>query len=146
MAHPFMPPPIETATDPIHSAADMGQRWRAVMGPLGFSEILLWIGFVGPDRRMVKALSQVPLGPRPRRPIVASTLTALLEVLEGLKDGTSVALLVTRPGMGPISDADRQWSTLLTKVATELGVPIEPVFRANDESLVLVQPEMKATG
>jgi hypothetical protein len=27
-----------------------------------------------------------------------------------------------------------------------LGVPIEPVFRANDESLVLVQPEMKATG
>jgi hypothetical protein len=116
------------------------------MGPLGFSERLLWIGFVGPDRRMVKALSQVPLGPRPRRPIVASTLTALLEVLEGLKDGTSVALLVTRPGKGPISDADRQWSTLLTKVATELGVPIEPVFRANDESLVLVEPEMKATG
>ena len=146
MAHPFMPPPIETATDPIPSAADMGQRWRAVMGPLGFSERLLWIGFVGPDRRMVKALSQVPLGPRPRRPIVASTLTALLEVLEGLKDGTSVALLVTRPGKGPISDADRQWSTLLTKVATELGVPIEPVFRANDESLVLVEPEMKATG
>ena len=32
------------------------------------------------------------------------------------------------------------------KVATELGVPIEPVFRANDESLVLVEPEMKATG
>jgi hypothetical protein len=25
-------------------------------------------------------------------------------------------------------------------------VPIEPVFRANDESLVLVEPEMKATG
>ena len=142
----FMPPPIETATDPIPSAADMGQRWRAVMGPLAFSERLLWIGFVGPDRRMVKALSQVPLGPRPRRPIVASTLTALLEVLEGLKDGTSVALLVTRPGKGPMSDADRQWSTLLTKVATELGVPIEPVFRANDESLVLVEPEIKATG
>ncbi len=114
------------------------------MGPLGFSERLLWIGFVGPDRRMVKALSQVPLGPRPRRPIVASTMAALLEVLEGLKDGTSVALLLTRPGRGPISDADRQWSTLLTEVASELGVPIEPVFRANDESLVLVEPEVKA--
>ena len=144
MAHPYTPPPIETATDPIHSAADMGQRWRAVMGPLGFSERLLWIGFVGPDRRMVEALSQVPLGPRPRRPIVASTMAALLEVLDGLKDGTSVALLLTRPGRRPISDADRQWSTLLTAVASELGVQIEPVFRANDESLVLVAPEVTA--
>jgi hypothetical protein len=146
MAHPYTPPPIETATDPIHSTADMGQRWRAVMGPVGFSERLLWIGFVKLDRRMVKALSQVPLGPRPRRPIVASTMTALLKVLDGLKDGTSVALLLTRPGRGPISDADRQWSTLLTDVAKELGVPIEPVFRANDESLVLVEQEMTATG
>jgi hypothetical protein len=70
-------------------------------------------------------------------------MAALLEVLDGLKDGTSVALLLTRPGKGPISDADRQWSTLLTEVATEFGVPIEPVFRANDESIVLVEPELE---
>jgi hypothetical protein len=146
MAHPYIPPPIVTATDPIRSAADMGQRWRAVMGQLGFSERLLWIGFVGPDRRMVKALSQVPLPPRPRRPIVASTMAALLEVLDGLKDGTTVALLLTRPGKGPISDADREWSSLLTDAAAEIGVPVEPVFRANDESLVLVEAEMSAAG
>jgi hypothetical protein len=146
MAHPYTPPPIETATDPIHSAADMGQRWRAVMGRLGFSERLLWIGFVGPDRRMVKALSQVPLGPRPKRPIIASTMAALVEVLDGLKDGTTVALLLTRPGKGPVSDSDRRWSTLLTEVAAEFCVPIEPVFRANDESLVQVEPELEATG
>jgi hypothetical protein len=92
---------------------------------------------------MVKALSQVPLGPRPRRPTVKSTMAALLEVLDGLDDGTSVALLLTRPGKGPISDADRQWSTLLTEVATEFSVPIEPVFRANDESIVLVEPGLE---
>jgi hypothetical protein len=73
-------------------------------------------------------------------------MDALLEVLGGLKDGTSVALLLTRPGRGSISDADRRWSRLMTEVAMELGVPIEPVFRANDESLVLVEPEMEATG
>jgi len=115
------------------------------MGPLGFGERLLWIGFVGPDRRMVEALSQIPLPPRPRRPIVVSAMAALLDVLDGLKDETSVALLLTRPGRGPISDADRRWAALLTDVAAELGVPIEPVFRANDESLVLVEPEMRAT-
>jgi hypothetical protein len=146
MTHPYMPPPIETATDPIHSAADMGQRWRAVMGRLGFGERLLWIGFVGPDRRMIKALSQMPLPPRPRRPILVSTMTALVDVLDGLKDDTSVALLLTRPGKGPISDADRQWARLLTEVAAALGVPIEPIYRANDESLVLVEPEMTAAG
>jgi hypothetical protein len=146
MAHPYVPPPIETATDPIHSAADMCQRWRALMGPLGFSERLLWIGFVGPDWRMVKALSQVPLGPRPKRPLVASTMAALLEVLGGLKEGTTVALLLSRPGKGPISPADRQWSTLLTEVAAEFGVPLEPIFRANDESLVQVEPEYVGTG
>ena len=41
MAYPYVPPPIESATEPILSATDMGQRWRAVMGPLGFSERLL---------------------------------------------------------------------------------------------------------
>ena len=29
-------PPIDSATDPIHSPTDLGQRWRALMGPLGF--------------------------------------------------------------------------------------------------------------
>lgn len=31
-------PPIESARDPIHSAADMCMRWRALMDPLGFGE------------------------------------------------------------------------------------------------------------
>ena len=31
------------------------------MGQLGFGQRLLWIGFVGPDRCMIKAISQVPL-------------------------------------------------------------------------------------
>jgi hypothetical protein len=146
MHAPYIPPPIETATDPIHSAADMRQRWRALMGPLGFEERLLWIGFVGPDRRMYKTLSQLPLGPRPRPQLIESMMAAVADVLEGLGDGSSVALLLTRPGRGQISEADRQWSTMITDVAAEHGVPIEPIFRANDESLVLVEPEMRATG
>jgi hypothetical protein len=144
MAYPYVPPPIESATEPILSATDMGQRWRAVMGPLGFSERLLWIGFVGPDRCMVKALSQVPLGPRPKRPLIGSTLAALRDVLDGFREGTTVALLLTRPGKGPISPADRKWSRLLSDVASEFGVSIEPIFRANDESLVQVHPTLEA--
>ena len=133
-------PPIDTATDPVYSAADMRQRWRALMGPLGFGEKLLWIGFVGPDRCMYKTLSQVPLGSRPKRGLVESVLSRLPRVLNELEQGTTVAMLLTRPGPGPISHLDRQWSSLLTEVATEFGVPLEPVFRANDDSLVEVEP------
>ena len=133
-------PPIDTATDPVYSAADMRQRWRALMGPLGFGEKLLWIGFVGPDRCMYKTLSQVPLGSRPKRGLVESVVSRLPRVLNELEQGTTVAMLLTRPGPGPISHLDRQWSSLLTEVATEFGVPLEPVFRANDDSLVEVEP------
>ena len=133
-------PPIDTATDPVYSAADMRQRWRALMGPLGFGEKLLWIGFVGPDRCMYKTLSQVPLGSRPKRSLVESVLSRLPRVLNELEQGTTVAMLLTRPGPGPISHLDRQWSSLLTEVATEFDVPLEPVFRANDDSLVEVEP------
>jgi len=133
-------PPIDTATDPVYSAADMHQRWRALMGPLGFGEKLLWIGFVGPDRCMYKTFSQVPLGSRPKRGLVESVVSQLSRVLNELEQGTTVAMLLTRPGPGPISHLDRQWPSLLTEVATEFGVPLEPVFRANDDSLVEVEP------
>ena len=141
MAIPYLPPPIHTATDPVHSAADMCQRWRALMGPLGFGEKLLWIGFVGPDRCMFKTLSQVPLGPRPKPRIVEWVVSRLPRVLQGLEPDTTVALLLTRPGSGPISSADRQWATLLTETAAQFDVPLEPIFRANDESLEQVQAD-----
>jgi len=58
-AHEVLPH-IETATDPVNSPADLRQRWRALMGPLGFGEQLLWFGFIGPDRGQL-------LRPRPIR-------------------------------------------------------------------------------
>jgi hypothetical protein len=142
MSHPepLAIPPVDTATDPVHSAADMCQRWRALMGPLGFGERLLWIGFVGPDRRMYKTLTQVPLGSRPRRGRIEFVISRLARVLGGLDPGTTVALLLTRPGRGAISSADRQWSALLTEAAARYTIPLEPIFRANDQSLVQVEP------
>jgi hypothetical protein len=137
-------PPIETATDPVHSPADMRQRWRALMGPLGFGEKLLWVGFVGPDRRKVKAISQVPLGPRPKPRLVDSVMSGIADALADFKEGTTIALLLTRPGRGGISQADRQWSELLAETAERFGVSLEAIFRANDEALVLVEGPIEA--
>ena len=100
-------PPIETATDPVYSAADMRERWRALMGPLGFGQRLLWIGFVGPDRCMVKAISQVPLGSRANAGLAESVMSGVRDVLADFREDTTVALLLTRPGIGPIC---RTWT------------------------------------
>jgi hypothetical protein len=52
--------------------------------------------------------------------------------------GTTPALLITRPGVGGISQLDRQWVALLTEVAADRDVRLEPIFRANDEGLVQI--------
>jgi hypothetical protein len=134
--HDLLPiPPIETASDPVRSAADLRQRWRALMGPLGFEERLLWFGLIGPDRCFTKQLSQVPVRPRPQGRILWNLMSALRTLLDDLEPGTTVAMLLTGPGRGPVSSADRVWSKTLTDMADRFAVPLEPIFRANDESL-----------
>jgi hypothetical protein len=128
-------PPIETASDPVRSAADLRQRWRALLGPLGFEERLLWFGLIGPDRCFTKKLSRVPVRPQPQGRIVWNLMSALRTLLDDLGPGNTVALLLTRPGRGPVSPADRVWSKTLTDMAERFAVPLEPIFRANDESV-----------
>jgi hypothetical protein len=67
-------------------------------------------------------------------------------VLAGLEDGATVALLLTRPGRGPVSNLDRDWASLLTAAAVEYGVPLEPIFRANDEAVLEVEPTLRLAG
>jgi hypothetical protein len=130
-------PSIDTATDPIHSADDMLQRWRALMGPLGFGGRLLWLGFVGPDRCMHKVLSQVPVGAAPHRDLVENLMVGLEVLLqEDFEAGTTVAMLLSRPGRDRLSAADRRWAAALTAAAQRIGIPLEPLFRANDAAIL----------
>jgi hypothetical protein len=43
-----------------------------------------------------------------------------------------------RPGRGPISTIELLWSKSLTDMAARFAVPLEPIFRANDESIALL--------
>ncbi|MCV6966983.1 hypothetical protein H7J50_24740 [Mycobacterium intermedium] len=133
-------PPMETATDPVHSASDLRERWRALMGPLGFGERLLWIGFLGPDRRLIKTLTQVPIGPSPRALVSRGVMSGLQSRLDDLPAESTVALLLTGPGRGGISPSDRQWAKALTDAAAQYDVPLLPIFRANDEAVIQIEP------
>jgi hypothetical protein len=134
--HELLPiPPIETANDPVHSGADLRQRWRALMGPLGFEERLLWFGLIGPDRRFTKKLCQLTVRRRPQGRVVWNLMSSLRTLLDDVEPGTTVAVLLTGPGRGPVSAADMVWSKTLAEMAERFAVPLEPIFRANDESV-----------
>ncbi|GAA2796568.1 hypothetical protein GCM10010533_38600 [Mycolicibacterium pallens] len=129
-------PPTETATDPIHSPADLRERWRALMGPLGFGERLLWIGIVGPDRRMIKTLTQMPIGRAPDRAVLSELLAGMMMIARESAPGSTLAMLLTRPGSDGISAEDRRWSEVIAHIAREQNVSLEALFRANDRSLL----------
>jgi hypothetical protein len=131
-------PPIQTACDPVYSTQDLRERWRALMGPLGFETRLLWFGLIGPDRCFTKKLSRIPVRPRPRGRIVWNLMSSLRTLLDDLEAGTTVALLLSGPGRGPVSTIELVWSTSLTDMAERFAVPLEPIFRANDESVALL--------
>ncbi len=116
------------------------------MGPLGFGQRLLWAGFVGPDRCMIKAIGHVEIGSAPNPALAELIMSGLVDALFDFPRGTTAALLLTRPGVGPVSQLDRRWAGLLIETATKYEVSLEPIFRANDEALVQVEPELDETG
>jgi hypothetical protein len=140
MAYPYLPPPIETATDPVHSTEDLCRRWQALMGPLGFGARLLWFSFVGRDRCLIKVLNQIDIPLSPDERIGVEVFSVVRAVLDGFEPDTTVALLLTRPGSGPVSHADRRWSAMLTETAARFDIPLEPIFCANSTAVVHVPP------
>jgi hypothetical protein len=131
-------PPIQTACDPVYSTQDLRERWRALMGPLGFGTRLLWFGLIGPDRCFAKKLSRIPVRPRPRGRIVWNLMSSLRTLLDDMEAGTTVALLLSGPGRGAASTIELVWSKSLTDMAERFAVPLEPIFRANDESVAVL--------
>jgi hypothetical protein len=138
MSHLLPIPPIQTAADPAYSTEDLRQRWRALLGPLGFEQRLLWFGLIGPDRCLSKKLGQMPIRTRPRGRVVWNLMSKLRTLLDDREPGTTVTLLLSGPGRGPVSSVDLVWSKSLTELAERFAIPLEPIFRANDESVELL--------
>lgn len=125
-------PPLENAEDPFTSPEELRQRWRALMGPLGFSEALVWVAPVHPDRTLHKALIQVERTLVPDPYLADVLMLRLSELMVGSEDHVDrFALLLTRPGRNGVSFWDVGWARLLANTARALDVPIEPIFRAN---------------
>lgn len=130
-------PPIDTAELPFSGTDELRQRWRALMGPLGFDEPKLWFVFVEHDTRLIPVINTLPLPVTPNRHLIEPLMARLGETIEVTYD-LSIACLLTRPGSDGLTTRDRGWASLLTSAAIAGGVPLQPLFRANDVNLITV--------
>jgi len=137
-------PNIATASEPFRTGDELRDRWRALMGPLGFSERLLWFAFVDTTGHILPALNQLPLDGPPEPYLADLLMYRLSDVIDG-HDVVSVAMLITRPGADAITPWDRGWARLFATAADLAGVSIQPIFRANAVDLVEVR-DTRAAG
>ncbi|MFT4127876.1 MAG: hypothetical protein QM662_16825 [Gordonia sp. (in: high G+C Gram-positive bacteria)] len=128
-------PPLDTVVEPFADAAGLRRRWRALMGELGFSEVVLWLAFVEDRSRLIPAFIQMTLPPIPDELIADRFLHLIRARLDDDPDLT-VALLLTRPGDAPPGPRDHGWARLLTDYALRHDVPLHPMFLATDVELV----------
>lgn len=131
---PLLPP---DQMPPIRSPHDIYRHWRALMGELGFSRRLLWFAFLDADGRMAPPLNQIDQLPRDPDPLLIGNLLEICgDVLYRAfgTDGT-VALLLSRPGSGQMTENDRWWARELTAAAARLSVPLQPIHLATDHAL-----------
>jgi hypothetical protein len=113
----------------IRNSDDLCLRWRALMGPLGFSRPRLWIAFLEPDNMMTAPLMQTEDIPRTADSGMCGSLLEMCRHVVGRNGvGESIAMLLTRPGR-------------LTSAADHLSVSMWPVHFANDVEVRVFAPD-----
>ncbi len=122
----------------IHSQRDLEQTWRRLMGPLGFANESLWLGFVNADGAMVPHLTQIEDTVRPPTAEQARSLGEFLrELVDGFDDPpTRIAFLRTRPGSARLTSQDRAWAEALYAACRSANLAAEVVHLATDHNLV----------
>lgn len=137
-------PPLRRAEElePVRTDADLRQRWRALMGELGFGGHSLWLNLVDADGRMTPVLTQIEeLDAFPDELGLDNLMRICRQLVDEFEPGGRVAFLLTRPGSAGLNDWDRAWGNALLQGARRNAVPIWPVHRANDEVLRVIAPD-----
>jgi hypothetical protein len=126
----------------IQSQSDLQRMWELLMQPLGFRSTSVWVTFIGPDDRPTRFLVEIAESEQLPEPQEVTSLFNILEqVCDDEGEGTSVALLVTRPGRDGINAFDRDLATRLLAGARSSALHCHPIHVANDVAVRAVTPD-----
>lgn len=119
----------------VRDDVEAERAWRTLMEPLGFSGRTLWMMLVADEltKPQLVEFSDLPEVPEP---IDIEGFTHILEHLSGDPDALRVAFLLSRPGAGGPTTADRRWAAALGEAAQLSGMPAFVTHLATDTDLV----------
>jgi hypothetical protein len=127
---------------PVHTQADLERHWRELMGPLGFSETLLWVilfDAAGYPTPMIQQVADLPEEPDALE--IAKLLSFCTQIIDDAVPDGSVAFLRTRPGSATWTPGDRAWAGGITQAARKASIRVHPVHLANDVDLRVFTPD-----
>jgi hypothetical protein len=122
----------------VRSQADLERTWRILMEPLGFSGHSLWLMFIDADDHPLPQITEI--AEMPER-IDAAGLAGFSDFLEHLRREYAVdrvAALLTRPGAGGLTAADRESARHVHDACRRSGMATEVVHVATDTVLAPV--------
>ena len=131
---------------PIHTQADLEEVWRHLIRPLGFHRRSVWLLLIDSDDLPTPVVTEVTDLPEAVEVDTADDFADMLrELLGHLEPAGRWALLLSRPGAGRSTDADRAWAAALYDACRRQGVPQEVVHLATDEEILPI-PLDEVTG
>ena len=105
-----MTPELET---PVRSDADLLAVWQRLMGPGGFGRRSIWFVFLDEDDRLQRVIMPIDDVPEEPDPPVINNLATIFTELHDDGQFASTAMLLSRPGPGQMTGADRRWARAL---------------------------------
>lgn len=130
--------PDEPFRPTIRSQADLERAWRHLMEPLGFSDRSMWFMLIGDDDRPVAHLTEIAELPERLDEGALGGLPDFLEHLRVQSGAQRVAVLLTRPGAGGLTDTDRTAARHVYDACRRTAMAVEVVHVATDTELVPV--------
>ena len=128
--------PPEPFAPTLQSQSDVELMWRSLMTPLGWRSRTLWFVMVAPDDRPVPQVCEIADLPEEIDREGHTTAADLWRrLLTDVIPGGRIALLLTRPGGGGPSLADRAIAEGTYAACRAAGVPLEVIHLATDEDV-----------
>lgn len=119
----------------VRDDVEVERAWRTLMEPLGFAGRSLWMMLVADELTKPQLIEFDELPEVPETADVAG-FAHILGHLAHDPNAFRVAFLLSRPGVGGPTPADRRWAAALGEAVARAGMPAFVTHLATDTDLV----------
>lgn len=135
-------PPLQSAADapPVRTDEEVRLRWRSMMGDGGFGRTSLWIVWYDAEGRQLPVVVPIDDLPQALEPDGVDSLSMIIADPASF-GAASVALLLSRPGPGSVTQTDRDRANAIlagihrARQRGAFGLKVWPIHLATTNSV-----------